>query len=41
MNWVSSKISAAYGAAMISALSKNNENIEIKNIIKGDFLASS
>tara|TARA_Y100001936_G_scaffold244136_1_gene284044 strand:+ start:4087 stop:5070 length:984 start_codon:yes stop_codon:yes gene_type:complete len=41
VNWVSSKISAAYGAAMISALSKNNENIEIKSIIKGDFLASS
>ena len=41
VNWISSKISAAYGAAMIAGLSKDKISIDIKNIIKGEYLVSS
>jgi len=41
VNWFFSKISPAYGAAMISALSKDKISIKIKDIIKGDYLVSS
>jgi len=41
VRWVFSDISAAYGAAIIAAISKDNHNIKIKNILKGDYLVSS
>ena len=41
VSWIFSDISAAYGSAMVAALSKDNINIDIKDIIKGDFLVSS
>jgi len=41
VSWVFSDISAAYGAAIIAAISKDNHNIKIKNILKGDYLVSS
>ena len=41
INWVFSDISAAYGSAMIAALSKDKISINIKDIIKGDYLVSS
>ena len=41
INWVFSDISAAYGGAMIAALSKDKISINIKNIIKGKYLVSS
>ena len=41
INWVFSEISAAYGSAMIAALSKDKISINIKDIIKGDYLVSS
>jgi N-acetylglucosamine kinase-like BadF-type ATPase len=41
INWVFSDISSAYGGAMIAALSKDKNLINIKNIIKGEYLVSS
>ena len=41
ISWVFSDLSASYGSAMLAAISKNNHNILIKNILKGDYLVSS
>ena len=41
LHWIFSDISAAYGAGMIAALSKDKILIDIKNIIKGEYLVSS
>ena len=41
ISWIFSDVSAAYGAAMIAALSKDKISIDIKNIIKGEYLVSS
>ena len=40
INWISSKISAAYGSAMIASLSKDKVVIKVQDIIKGDYLVS-
>jgi len=40
VNWILSDISAAYGPAMLAALSKDNNKITVKQIIKGDYLVS-
>ena len=41
INWFFSKLSSAYGAAIIAALSKDKKNIKIKDILKGDYLVFS
>ena len=41
ISWIFSDLSASYGSAMLAAISKNNHNILIKNILKGDYLVSS
>ena len=38
INWFFSKLSSAYGSAMIAALSKDNIQINVKNLLKGDYL---
>ena len=40
VNWILSDISAAYGSAMLAALSKDNNKITVQQIIKGDYLVS-
>ena len=40
VNWILSDISAAYGPAMLAALSKDNNKITVQQIIKGDYLVS-
>ena len=40
INWFFSKLSSAYGSAIIAALSKDKNNIKIKDILKGDYLVS-
>jgi len=40
VNWFFSKLSSAYGSAIIAALSKDKNNIKIKDILKGDYLVS-
>ena len=40
VNWFFSKLSSAYGSAIIAALSKDKINIKIKDILKGDYLVS-
>ena len=40
INWLFSKLSSAYGSAIIAALSKDKNNIKIKDILKGDYLVS-
>ena len=41
VSWIFSDVSTAYGSAMIAALSKDKISINIKDIIKGDYLVSS
>lgn len=41
ISWIFSDLSASYGSAMLAAISKDNHNILIKNILKGDYLVSS
>ena len=41
ISWIFSDISAAYGSAIIAAISKDKVLINVKDIIKGDYLASS
>ena len=41
INWFFSKLSSAYGSAIIAALSKDKKHIKIKDILKGDYLVSS
>ena len=41
INWIFSKLSPAYGAAMIAALSKDKISIKTKDILDGDYLVSS
>jgi len=41
INWIFSKISASYGSAMIAAFSKDKISINVKDILKGAYLASS
>lgn len=41
ISWVFSDISPAYGAAIMAALSKDNYNIQVKKIFKGDYLVSA
>jgi len=41
INWILSDISAAYGPAMVAALSKDKNKITVKQVIKGDYLVSS
>jgi N-acetylglucosamine kinase-like BadF-type ATPase len=41
ISWVFSDISAAYGSAIIAAISKDKVLINVKDIIKGDYLVSS
>ena len=41
ISWIFSDLSASYGSAILSAISKDNHNILIKNILKGDYLVSS
>ena len=38
INWFFSKLSSAYGSAMIAALSKDNIKINVKSLLKGDYL---
>ena len=40
INWILSDLSAAYGPAMLAALSKDENKITVKQIIKGDYLVS-
>ena len=40
VNWFFSKLSSAYGSAIIAALSKDQKYIKIKDILKGDYLVS-
>ena len=40
INWILSDISSAYGSAMLAALSKDNNKITVKQILKGDYLVS-
>ena len=40
VNWFFSKLSSAYGSAIIAALSKDKKHIKIKDILKGDYLVS-
>ena len=40
VNWFFSKLSSAYGSAIIAALSKDKNQILIKDILKGDYLVS-
>ena len=41
VKWFFSKLSSAYGSAIIAALSKDKKYINIKDILKGDYLVSS
>ena len=38
INWFFSKLSSAYGSAIIAALSKDNIKINAKKLLKGDYL---
>ena len=38
INWFFSKLSSAYGSAMIAALSKDNIKINVKDLLNGDYL---
>ena len=40
VSWFFSKLSSAYGSAIIAALSKDKNHIKIKDILKGDYLVS-
>ena len=40
INWILSGVSAAYGSAMLAALSMDKNKITVKQIIKGDYLVS-
>ena len=40
VNWILSDVSAAYGSAMLAALSKDRNKITVKQIIRGEYLVS-